>query len=362
MKIMFILPSLGSGGAERVVSVLSNSFCELNHQIVIVMVANNHVYYDLHSNVKTVCLVDQWEKYSSTGMRIIKRIQQIRKTINNEKPDIVISFMAETNIDVSLAMLGCHIPLIVSERNDPSIDPSGKFKRVLRNFAYWRPDGFVFQTDGAKHYFSSRIQKKAVIILNPLVTKLPKPFQGERTKKIVSVGRLERQKNYPMLLEAFESLHQEKPDYILEIYGEGQLEKELRETIEKKKLNDCVKLMGFCADVHEKIKDAAMFVMTSDYEGLPNALIEAMALGLPCIATDCPCGGPRTLIENGKNGMLVKINDSDGLFMEMLNVLNNPEYNEIGNNALSIVSKVDLTTVSEQWINYANCIIRRRRK
>ena len=352
MKIMFILPSLGSGGAERVVSVLANAFCDLNHQIVIAMLANNRVYYDLHSNVKTIGMAAQWENHSSAGMRIIKRIQAIKKTVKTEKPDVVISFMAETNIDVSIALMCCHVPLIVSERNDPSIDPPSRLKRMVRNVVYWRPNGFVFQTNDAKCYFKHRIQKKATIILNPLVAELPKPFQGEREKKIVSVGRLEKQKNYPMLLQAFERFHHEKPDYILEIYGEGQLEKEILDIIEQRKLSDCVKLMGFCTDVHEKIKDAAMFVMTSDYEGLPNALIEAMALGLPCISTDCPCGGPKTLIDNHKNGILINVGNVDELLRAMLRLTDASEGRDLGINAQAIRTRVDKELVTKQWIDF----------
>ena len=352
MKVLFFIPSLGPGGAERVVSVLANSFCGLGHQTVIAMLANNRINYILHNSVKTICLADQWQNCTSASWRIIKRIQAIKKIIKSEKPDVVISFMAETNIDVSAALLGCHTPLIVSERNDPSLDPASRLKKLFRNFLYWRPDGFVFQTEDAKHYFKWHVQKKSTIILNPLVSKLPAPFEGEREKKIVSVGRLEKQKNYPMLLQAFEKFHQTKPEYILEIYGEGQEEETLRDIIKQKGLSDSVKLMGFCSEVHERINKAAMYIMSSDYEGLPNALIEAMALGLPCISTDCPCGGPRTLIENGVNGLLVHTDDTNALVKAINDILEDSRFSEIGENARKIREKVNPELVTAQWLQF----------
>ena len=221
-------------------------------------------------------------------------------------------------MDVCMALFFSKIPLVVSERNDPSIDPASNVKRLLRNVLYCRPNWFVFQTPDAKRYFSKKIQDRSNIVLNPLSGSIPDCWLGEREKRIVSVGRLNNQKNFPLLIEAFLLFHKKHPDYILEIYGDGMLEDKLKSYISDCQLEEFVFLKGFIKDVHDRIKKAAMFVMSSDFEGLPNALIEAMALGLPSISTDCPCGGPRMLIKDGVNGRLVSVNNVNELCDAML--------------------------------------------
>ena len=146
MKIMFVIPSLVSGGAERVVSLLANSFCRSQHSIVIVLVANDNIDYAVSEQVKIINISDKWKSKRFFLNKIIKRISCIHQVVKSESPDVVISFMAETNIDTSIALIGCSTTLVVSERNDPSIDPQSRVKKLIRNIVYFRPEGFVFQT------------------------------------------------------------------------------------------------------------------------------------------------------------------------------------------------------------------------
>lgn len=354
MKIMFFISSLGNGGAERVVSVLANSFSGSGHDVSVTLLADNHIYYAVSDNVRITFLEKEWKKNRNKALRIIERIRLIRDTVSAEKPDIVISFMSETNLDVSAALLFSDVPLIVSERSDPAINPSGKMKRYLRRMLYHRPDGFVFQTKDARNFFSVSIQKKATIILNPLVSELPEYYTGEREKRIVTVARLSRPKNIPLLLDAFKVFAQLKPEFCLEIYGEGDQENEIRKLIVEKGLSDSVKLLGFCKNVHERINKAAMFVMSSDYEGMPNALMEAMAQGLPCISTDCPCGGPKTLINHRSNGLLVKVGDLDGLTKAMVDIIDDPTCKGIGERARDIWTIANVQVITEKWMEYIN--------
>ena len=360
MKIMFFISSLGNGGAERVVSVLADSFCKSGHDISVVLLADNHIYYPIADGVKIHFLDREWKTKKNKASQIIQRIRMIRKTVEAEKPDVVISFISETNIDVSIALAFHNVPLIVSERSDPTINPPSYAKRVLRRYVYFRPDGFVFQTKYARDYFSKSIQRKSTVILNPLVSTLPEYFAGVRDKRIVTVARLSKVKNIPLMLNAFKNFIKIKPEYYLEIYGEGEQEDKIRSVIEEEHLSDSVRLMGFCKDVHERINKASMFVMSSDYEGLPNALLEAMAQGLPCIATDCPCGGPRTLINHQLNGLLVKVGDADGLTKAMVDILDNPVYKGIGERAQSIRSTASTQVVTEEWLDYIDEVIKRR--
>lgn len=353
-KIVFAISSLGSGGAERVVCSLANELTERGYQIGIILVANDHLVYELSEKVELTYLsCEERHQSLNTLQRTFQRISDIRKAIKKSKADVVVSFMSGTNIDVCFAALGLKIPVIVSERNDPAIDPASRAKQILRKIAYCRSNGFVFQTPDAQTYFNKGIQKRSCIILNPLTSALPAPYEGVRDKRVVAVGRLNKQKNYPMLLDAFAEFIRTKPEYILEIYGEGPLERDIRADLERKNLQNQVVLKGFCKDVHQQIRDAAFFVMTSDFEGMPNALIEAMALGLPCISTDCPCGGPRMLIRNGENGLLIPVKDQQVLVKAMHQMAADAETAaRMGRNACQIKEQVRLEAIVDQWISY----------
>lgn len=353
-KILFVIPSLGSGGAERVVSTLATELAQRGYQTGVLMIANDHRNYPLSDKVELICLnCEQRHKGMNTLQRTVGRIRDIRAAIRKSGADVVISFMSDTNIDVCFAARGLKIPVIVSERNDPAVDPASRAKQLMRKVAYCRADGFVFQTPDAQAYFNRRIQKKSCIILNPLTSLIPEPYEGQREKRIVAVGRLNKQKNFPLLLQAFSELVKTQPEYILEIYGEGTLEDQIRNNIREKGLEEKVILKGFCKNVHEQICSAAFFVMTSDFEGMPNALIEAMALGLPCISTDCPCGGPKMLIRPGENGLLFPVKDEKALLNAMCRMAADPEAAAaMGEKACAIKEKVHLDAVVDQWIDY----------
>lgn len=349
-KITFCIPSLGSGGAERVTSILANKFAERGYEVSVIMLSHNLCVYPLSDKVRIESLGCDGENKMPSIKRMFVRWKKIRQAVKKISPDIVISFMSETNIDVCFALWGMKIPVIVSERNDPAVDPSSKLKKIMRKVAYIKPRGFVFQTPDARAYFSKRIQKKSKIILNPLGKVMPERFDGEREKRIVAVGRLNKQKNFPMLIDAFAEFVNKHPEYILEIYGEGDLETKINGYISEKQLDGKVILKGFCKNVHEKILSAGMFVMSSDFEGMPNALLEAMAIGLPCISTDCPCGGPRMLIEPYKNGILVPVKDREKLLNAMLYMAENPEEAEkMSKNSVAIKERADVDAVVNQW-------------
>lgn len=351
LKIAICIPSLGSGGAERVTSILANKLVEHGYDVSIVMLTCLRCVYQLSDKVKIQSLDCDGDSDMPFIKRFVIRLKKIRGAIKAISPDVVISFMSETNIDVCLALSGIKIPVIVSERNDPAVDPSSKIKQLMRKIAYLKPRGFVFQTPDAKSYFSKRIQKKSEIILNPLLGTLPESHQGEREKRIVAVGRLNKQKNFPMLIDAFSKFATVHPEYVLEIYGEGLLEEKIKNYITDKNLDGKVLLKGFCSDVHERINSAAMFVMSSDFEGMPNALLEAMAVGLPCISTDCPCGGPRMLIENGENGLLVPIGDSAKLTEAMTYMAENPDVAKcMAHKATLVKERADVNAITEKWI------------
>ena len=170
---------------------------------------------------------------------------------------------------------------------------------------------------------------------------------------IVSAGRLAPQKNQKMLITAFSKIANQYPDYNLTIYGEGALRQFLEQQISDLGLQERVFLPGNITDLHTQIKTSAFFVMSSDFEGMPNALIEAMALGLPCISTDCPCGGPKTLIREKENGLLIEVGDSDALADAMATLIENQSLAfEMGQNAVAIRDRLSMEMIGKEWVAY----------
>lgn len=362
MKILFFMYSLGSGGAERVMSVLASELSNSGHEVHIALTANETVYYSLAERVQLHFLGETMKNRMPFAMRFIKRLKKMRALTKRLAPDVVISFTSVLNTEVCFALAGIDIPIIVSERNDPAIDPASKVKKFLRQVAYLKPSYFVFQTPDAQAYFSQRIQKKATIVLNPLSGHIPEPFNREREKRIVSVCRLNRQKNIPLLVRAFSDFAKQYPDYTLEIYGDGSIRKDMEILIDEMNMANRIFLKGFCHDVHQKIRNASMFVLSSDYEGMPNALMEAMAIGLPCISTDCPCGGPRMLIKHGQNGLLVPVANQERLTDAMCYMVEHPEIAlEMGRCAEEIRVKAEAKQIASEWEKLIGKFVHKKR-
>lgn len=357
-RILFIISSLGTGGAERVVSELANYFCNKNNKVSILLLSRNDISYELNKNVKIIYGSNQINGKNRIS-KFFLRINLIRKYVRLIQPNITISFLSTINIYSCLAIGFSKNKLIVSERNDPQKSPSERIKRLVRNIVYYLSDGYVFQTNEARNYFHNKIKSKGIVISNPIKPNLPDVYIGERTKRVVAVGRLEEQKNYPLLIKAFYLICDEFKDYNVEIYGEGQERSELSNLINELNLNNRVLLMGSHSDVHERIKDASLYVLSSDYEGMPNALMEAMALGLPCIATDCSGGGPKTLITNGVNGILVPNDDDVSLSKQMAFVLQNNQVGiRLSKKASLVRDDFSIDIIGSKWLDYITKIVR----
>ncbi len=356
-KLLFHINSMGKGGAERVVSVLSGRFAKDGYETVIVTLWRADEEYELAEGVRRINLGD-YHNIENTG-RIslaLGRFVNLRKVIRREKPDLVISFCNKANFRCSYSMLGMKIPLLVSVRNDPQIDYF-PYKHGVRRMER-KASGCVFQTSDALNCFGDAFRRKSKVIWNPLDDKYMAAVNSvkKRSKYVVSVGRLSSQKNQLLLLRAFRKIMDRIPEYELRIYGEESesgVKKLLCDYIEESGMRDRVRLMGQSSHLEEEISDASLFVLSSDYEGLPNALIEAMALGIPVISTDCPCGGPGELIEDGVSGILIPVRDEDRLADAMLNLLNNPcRAEEMGKRGAEIIEKVSPDGIYKQWKDF----------
>ena len=355
MRIIFVSQPLSTGGAERVVAALSNQLFELGHEIKIIVVDNgDQNTYFTNEAIEILHIA----KPKNPLIDLFYRAYHIRKILNKYKPDIVLPFTTQKNVSVLLATLCSKHKVIVSERNNPYLDPRNKLLRILRKLLYWTSDGFIFQTEDAKAYFSKSIQNRSTVIANPINDSLPSIVDEERRKRVVMVNRLDAQKNIKMGIDAFASIISLHPEYSLEIYGKGPLEKELKDYINAKGLNERVILRGFCSDVTDQIRDAEIFLMTSDYEGMSNSLMEALALGLVCVTTDHPTGGARALIKDHENGILYPVRDTEKCLNALREVMESDVLRKVlSDNAIKIRQTNSINVIAEKWIEYIQEII-----
>lgn len=349
-EIIILTISMGNDGAERILSELSGEWIKQGHKVIVVQTgADNYgVSYHLSKDIEVLNI------HATSNIKPIRYCQEIKTTIDilKQRPDAtVISFIVASIFICGVASFFVKNRIVVSERNHPKECPSGKLQQKLRDWAFCRADVCVFQTEDAMKMFPKRVQNKGMIIPNPIHGKLPKPYTGERRKVIVAACRLHPQKNLPMLIEAFANLHKKYPDYKLEIYGQGKEEKRLESQIEELGLKDAVSLPGFAEDIHQKMLDAMLYVSSSDYEGISNSMLEALGMGVPTIATDCPVGGARMVIQNGVNGLLVPVKDANALYNAMKRIIEDKNFMEmISKEATKILKKYPLEKISQKWI------------
>lgn len=348
-KIYLIANSLSIGGAERISGLLAKWFSENGFDTTLVTIFSDKSRgYELPPSVNRITIDDRKE------LSKVDIIIKLRKYFKDNQNSTILVMGVPLSIYVIPAIIGLKISTVISERNDPKNFAGKKITKFLSRALMFKANGFVFQTEGAKEHYHKIIQKKSIVIPNPIMAdNLPTPFSGVRSKRIVSVGRLDPQKNHKLLINAFGEISHLYPEYSLVIYGEGKERPFIEELIQKYDLDNRVYLPGISHNVFNDINDASLFVLSSDFEGMPNALIEAMALGIPSISTDCPPGGPRSLITNMANGVLVPVNN----YKEMANAMRlllseKNKAEEIGKEASKIRDYLNKDNVCKIWSNY----------
>ncbi len=354
MRILFSINSMNCGGAERVISILANRFAREGHDTEIVVQDFPKSFYELDSRVKYVSI----PKSEGGGNVMLYRIKMLRKEIVAFAPDIVVSFIADYNIVTALACRGLNTHLIVSERNDPAKRPTKRLMRILRNIVYNMADGYVFQTPDAKAYFNKKIQKKSTVIVNPFDTKsMPPVADGERNSHIAVVNRLVPQKRVDNIIRAFSRLPSQYSQYELDILGDGPQMDSLRELCRELSVSERVHFHGRVDNVLETVREMELFVLASDFEGMPNTLIEAMCMGLACVSTDCPVGGPRMLIEHKSNGYLIETNSEDAIYNALCELMSDKSLvKRMATEASKLRERVEIDVVFEEWLKYIQAV------
>lgn len=342
-SIVIVVPELRGGGAERVLVTLANGLSGRGHKITMLLTKGDTIDYEICRSVEVI---------KNTGSQSpIGQIAFIRCQLKRNGDATVISFFSFQNLYTLLASIRLKNRIIISERNDPSKTLHNKrYLEPVRTLLYGRASVIVFQTKDAQEYFTAHIADKGTIIGNPLRHDLPEPYRGEREKRLVAVSRLNKQKNLTMMLDAFETVHAKHPEYVLELYGQGEEKEKIENYAKKKHLEESVVFKGFCKDVLSQIVKATAFLSSSDYEGVSNSMLEAMAVGLPCICTDCPCGGARMYIKPCENGILVPVGDPKEMSAAIELVIGNKSLQEkLSQNAVKIRKILSDEIIVGQW-------------
>ncbi len=362
-KILFHLNCLEQGGAERVVSNLANQFANEDYEVIVATEWQGENEFKLDGRVRRIHVgLTPTDEQKNRIIQVLLRVKYLRQLIKKENPDITIAFAHKANYRTLMATIGMKTPVIISVRTDPVGHYDALTDKIQIPLLFPRAAGCVFQTEGQRDFFPEYVRKKSRIILNPINPKyigVEKP--ASRTKEVMHSGRLVDFKNQPLLINAFIKVHTKHPDYILKIYGGDSFDgtKEILEKIiAENNAQKYVKLMGASDTLEQDLVNGALYAFTSDWEGLPNALLEAMALGLPIVATDCPCGGPRTVMTDGVDGLLIPIKDEAALVEAMCRLIENPEFAEsLGEQAGKISEKANGQAIIAQWRDYINELI-----
>lgn len=351
MRILFLISVINGGGAARVMTNLANMFYKHGDEVILVSTLATSSDYDTEKGVTRITLQNDHEKEKKelTLIRNIKLIYRLNHILKTTRPDVAISFMAEPNF--RLLMCSNHVKKIISIRNDPKKEYKGIRGWITRSL-FSRADGIVCQTDDVVKWLPRSLKPRSIVIMNQVKEVF---YTTPRTgaEYYIATGRLDAQKNYFLLLEAFHDFAITHPHAILRIYGNGPLRNDLENKVKEYGDENKIFFMGATSAVADVLSHAKAFILTSDYEGMPNGLLEAMAMGLPCVSTDCPCGGPQMVIENNVNGILIPVRDKRALVNALSLIEDDALYaDSIAQKAKERAQCFAPETIFEKWYSY----------
>ena len=357
--IAFYIGDLSRGGAEKVMINLARYFMSLGYEVYLVTKTVGETEYEVPEGINRLLAdITPEEETKSRIKNLIKRITKLRGIWKEIKPDLILSFIRKNNLMAIASSDGLGIPVVVGIRSNPERELQGRGFKQLSFLMFKKAAGIVVQTSGGKSFLPGGLQKKTVILPNSISPEYigSEPVQfSERRKEIVLVGRIDSNKNQRMVLEAFSEIMDEYRDWSLHLYGDGELAAGLRNRFDC----DGIVFHGQVSDVKSRIEKASVFVLPSKQEGMPNALIEAMALGLACISTDCPCGGPADLIKQDENGILIPVDDREKLKEQLCRLMDDEQLRiGLGKEASKIAEDMKPEKVNQLWKEYLEGFIR----
>ena len=353
---------------------LAGALLKSGHEVVLVTSFRAEEEYPLPKGARRIITYEHLEEKGKNRIfNFFNRFSLQRKVWKEEKPDIIVSFIGKNNALALLTSWGLHIPVLVSVRGEPHEEYCNTPLKLCAKYLFPRASGIILQTEDSKDFFVPAVVKKAVVLSNPLNPifvegepadcmrkdrqeltggeAVPGKDKGQRC--IIMVGRIDANKNQRLAIDAFSRLADRFPEYLLEIWGEGEDRESLLTYVKELGLEKRILLPGATEDVKAKLKESSLFILSSNTEGMPNSLMEAMAMGLPVISTDCPCGGPKMLIENGVNGLLVPVQDVGAMAEAMEKLMADEKLAEkLGKKALKIRDRLNPQKVNTQWEDY----------
>lgn len=349
MNITILISSLSGGGAERVCCNLANYLSDFGHMVEILTMGEAPAAESLRDNVTYSPLLRDKER-SNPLANNVKRILRLRRYMKKEAVDAyVVMLPVTTELMLRFSRL-TKAPIFVSERADPKVYAKKTQKKLARLAS--RASGWVFQTEEVASWYAPHMKgTPARVIANAINPAFIRPaYEGEREKAIIGAGRLTEQKNFPLLIRAFARIAPKFPEHKLVIYGKGGLLDSLKALAAELGVGERVEFPGYVPDMPARLEKASMFVLSSDYEGMPNALMEAMASGLPCVSTDCGGGGARFLIENETNGLLVPQKDEEAMAAAMERILSDEAFaTSLGNEARKLQEVLAPEKIYGEW-------------
>ena len=395
--IVFVIGNYKNGGMAMRATNLSNEFVNHGYEVDILVTKEldeNH-FFKLNKGVNVVSLAEynnsvveddllkfkikkiyrsirlikkvryltkkihKLDKHLENKVRLLRKGESLRKYFSNNPDSIVIPFGVSYLEPTVSAIQGLNCKVFYAEKNAPELEfpekGSEEYRYILKLLN--KIDGVIVQTKNAKDFFDDKI-RNIYVINNPIKEGLPASYNGERKKTVVNFCRINPQKNLDLLIDAFVKFHKQYPDYTLEIYGnivydsEIQYRDNLLSKVQALDMENHIFILPPSAEVHKKIRDCAMFVSSSDYEGLSNSMIEAMAIGLPCVCTDCLGGGTREVMVDKENGLIVPMKDADAMCDAMKLFIDNPELSEkCGKNASKLREKLSVENIAKNWLS-----------
>lgn len=360
MRILFLVGSLRMGGAERVVSRLANHWAENGKEVCVATVREEASdFYELDGRVQRVAfdlnysVRHRYQRY----IKYVRTLWATGKVIREFKPDVVISFVTGVNFRALAVKPFFSMPFIISERTNPDKQRINARGARIRRLIYGYADKVVFVSEGVSDAYPWLPKEKKTVIYNPAIA-LPNSLDQRASEhSIVALGRLHPVKGHDLLIKAFELIAHQHPTWSLKIFGEGDFRKELEKQIAGSTVADRISLEGFTRSPEESLRTAGVFVLSSRHEGFPNALVEAMSMGLPCISFDCPFG-PAELISHGRNGLLVPPEDISALAAALDRLIRDDiTRNAIGIEATKVRKRLEIGAIANEWEDLARSLI-----
>jgi GalNAc-alpha-(1->4)-GalNAc-alpha-(1->3)-diNAcBac-PP-undecaprenol alpha-1,4-N-acetyl-D-galactosaminyltransferase len=354
VRIAFVIPSLGPGGAERVASLLCNEWVGLGHAVTLATFdrPSAEPFFALKDGVAVAGLA---ASATSRGVAVrlatnIARVSRLRSLLRQCHPDVVVSFMTEANVVAVWACRGLGIPLVISERNQPDRPGLARGHKLARQLSYSLASAMVVQTEEIASWARARFRIPTHVIPNPVQFGPCGARDRTDVHQLVSLGRLTHQKGFDILIRSFAALAGKHLNWRLVIYGEGPDRSALEQLRAETGLVERISLPGLTRDSAGVLRQASLFALTSRFEGYPNALLEALACGLPVIATACP-GGTGEILANGVHGMLVPPNDVSAITAALDAMMSASDLREAyASKARQSVAELDVAAVGRRWL------------